>query len=242
MPSRGNTTCVPAPTIGGCRWWSDRTSTSTRCAGSSATATRTGWSGSTKSGSETRTRKRGSRCSTSGTRPTRAGSSSTATLRGKGRTTSAAVTDYVQISNDPRLKRLGRTVHYPTANPPIADRFATANAMFATAAGVRRMFVDPACRYLIQDLEVPRVQAGHAGAGRHARRRTHLRRHELRRIQSVPHSPGHGRDRGRHHPAGVNELPVVSCQLSGRSRRVGQAVNHKNVGITTTAARPHPRS
>jgi len=79
---------------------------------------------------------------------------------GRGRTTSAAASDYVQIANDLRLQRLGRTVHYLTANPPLADRFAAANAMFATAAGVRRMFVDPECRHLIRDLEVRAYKPG----------------------------------------------------------------------------------
>ena len=79
---------------------------------------------------------------------------------GKGRTTSAAATDYVQIANDARFQRLRRTIHYPSANPAIADRFASTNAMFVTAAGVRRMFIDPACRRLIQDLEVRSYRPG----------------------------------------------------------------------------------
>jgi hypothetical protein len=71
----------------------------------------------------------------------------------KQRKTSAHTTDYVQIFNDPRFTRAGRTVHYPEANPPTADRFAATNAMFCNADGVHRMFVDPRCKRLIQDLE-----------------------------------------------------------------------------------------
>jgi len=72
---------------------------------------------------------------------------------GAARKTAAAETDYAQILNDERFKRLGRTVHYPPTNPPIADRFAACNAMLLNAAGERRMFIDPGCVNLIADLE-----------------------------------------------------------------------------------------
>jgi len=72
---------------------------------------------------------------------------------GAARKTAAAATDYAQILNDERFKRLGRTVHYPPANPPIADRFAACNAMLLNAQGERRMFIDPSCVNLIADLE-----------------------------------------------------------------------------------------
>jgi len=78
----------------------------------------------------------------------------------RGRSTSAAASDYMQILNDPRFQRLGRTVHYPATNPPTADRFAACNAMFENAAGERRMFIDPACKQLIEDLEVRAYKPG----------------------------------------------------------------------------------
>lgn len=68
------------------------------------------------------------------------------------RKTSASESDYAQIFNDDRFKALGRTVHYPRANPGVDDRFAACNAMFQNAAGDRRMFVSPVCIHLIEDL------------------------------------------------------------------------------------------
>ncbi len=72
---------------------------------------------------------------------------------GRARKTSASLSDYQQILEHPEFKRMGRTVHYPRSNPVVADRFAACNAMFANAAGDRRMFVDPRCKRLIADLE-----------------------------------------------------------------------------------------
>jgi hypothetical protein len=69
------------------------------------------------------------------------------------RHTSAAQSDYLLILNDERFKRMGRTVHFPKANPDVDDRFAACNAMFCNAAGDRRMFVDPRCVHLIEDIE-----------------------------------------------------------------------------------------
>ena len=69
------------------------------------------------------------------------------------RNTRASQTDYAFILNDSQFKKMGRTVHFPSANPPVQDRFAACNAMFLNAAGERRMFVDPRCKHLIEDLE-----------------------------------------------------------------------------------------
>lgn len=69
------------------------------------------------------------------------------------RKTSARATDYQQIANDGKLRRMGRTLHVPPGNPPVEDRFAACNAMLCNAAGDRRMFVDPRCKRLIADLE-----------------------------------------------------------------------------------------
>lgn len=76
------------------------------------------------------------------------------------RKTSASESDYQQIYNDLRFKQLGRTIHYPKGNPPVADRFAACNAMFLTAEGRRRMFIDSRCKYLIVDLEARYYKVG----------------------------------------------------------------------------------
>jgi len=72
---------------------------------------------------------------------------------GRARNTRASDSDYIQIKSDPRFIEMGRTCHYPKANPVRADRFAACNAMFRSAAGDRRCFVDPGCENLITDLE-----------------------------------------------------------------------------------------
>ncbi|HUT93814.1 MAG TPA: hypothetical protein VMY37_30405 [Thermoguttaceae bacterium] len=79
---------------------------------------------------------------------------------GRARKTSASATDYLQIANDSRFTNRGRTIHFPDANPAVADRFASCNAMFCNAAGNRRMFIDPNCRHLIRDLEVRGYKPG----------------------------------------------------------------------------------
>lgn len=71
----------------------------------------------------------------------------------RGRHTSAYVTDYNHISQDIRLKKLGRTMHYIRSNPSVADRFATTNARICSGDGVRRVFIDQKCEHLILDLE-----------------------------------------------------------------------------------------
>lgn len=70
---------------------------------------------------------------------------------GRARKTSASLSDYLQIRNDDRFK--GRKIFYPKANPPVADRFASCNALFESADGRRRFFVHPRCKHLIEDLE-----------------------------------------------------------------------------------------
>jgi len=69
------------------------------------------------------------------------------------RKTSASLSDYKQILSDPRFIKVGRTVHYPSANPPRRDRFAACNAMFCNAASIYRMHVDMRCENLITDLK-----------------------------------------------------------------------------------------
>lgn len=70
---------------------------------------------------------------------------------GKHRKTSAATTDYLIIKNDTRFR--DASVHYPDRNPLLADRFAASNAAIRNAKGELRVFINPACRYLIRDLK-----------------------------------------------------------------------------------------
>ncbi len=72
---------------------------------------------------------------------------------GRARKTSASRSDYLIIHNDERFKELGRKVKYFKANPLIVNRFASCNAMFCTAGGTRKVFIDPCCKYLKTDLE-----------------------------------------------------------------------------------------
>jgi hypothetical protein len=69
------------------------------------------------------------------------------------RNTAAAASDYVQIANDERFKRAGRTMHYLRDNPPVEDRFSACNALLENAAGQRRMFIDPRCKHLLDDIQ-----------------------------------------------------------------------------------------
>jgi hypothetical protein len=78
----------------------------------------------------------------------------------KARKTSASLSDYRQILTSEKFKELGRTIHYPSANPPIYDRFAACNAMFCNAHGDCRMFVDAKCERLIDDLKARYYKAG----------------------------------------------------------------------------------
>jgi len=72
---------------------------------------------------------------------------------GAARSTKAALSDYQQIVNHPEFVKLGRTVHYPKANPPKLDRFAATNGALCAADGRRRLYIDPSCENLISDLE-----------------------------------------------------------------------------------------
>lgn len=71
---------------------------------------------------------------------------------GKARKTSASSSDYQLILNHPFFVKAGRTVHYPGANPKHPDRYATVNTALCTASGRRRLFIDPKCHKIIDDL------------------------------------------------------------------------------------------
>lgn len=79
---------------------------------------------------------------------------------GKNRHTSAAMSDYVHLASHDGLRAMGRTMHYTTANPAVADRFASCNARICNGAGQRNLFVDPSCTNLIRDLETRSYKLG----------------------------------------------------------------------------------
>lgn len=64
----------------------------------------------------------------------------------------ATLTDYLLILNDEKFKQMGRTVHYPSSNPVVADRFAATNALICSN-GVRRLFISDRaeCQPLVDD-------------------------------------------------------------------------------------------
>lgn len=72
---------------------------------------------------------------------------------GQQRKTSASESDYQQIMQDDRFVRAGRQVFYPRSNPGVENRFAATNALLCNAAGERRLYIDPRCKRLIDDLE-----------------------------------------------------------------------------------------
>jgi hypothetical protein len=65
--------------------------------------------------------------------------------------TSAAQSDYIQIGNDKRFQKV--KIYYPKANPQISDRYAAVNAMLCNANNQRRLFINPKCKNLRNDLE-----------------------------------------------------------------------------------------
>jgi hypothetical protein len=79
---------------------------------------------------------------------------------GKARKTSAAKTDRLLIEGHPAFIASGRTTHYLKSNPPVVDRIAACNVMLCNAAGDRRLFVDPRCARLIDDLESRHYKPG----------------------------------------------------------------------------------
>ena len=79
---------------------------------------------------------------------------------GQQRKTSASLTDYAHVFNDPRFLKAGRTLHYLTANPELKDRYSCCNALLCNAAGLRRAFIDPGCKHLIRDFESASYKPG----------------------------------------------------------------------------------
>jgi hypothetical protein len=79
---------------------------------------------------------------------------------GQQRKTSAQESDYELIRTDPRFLKAGRQVYYPRANPGVENRFASTNALLCNAAGQRRLYVDPRCKRLIDDLKARHYKPG----------------------------------------------------------------------------------
>ena len=76
--------------------------------------------------------------------------------------TSASPSDYAIIRQDGRFKGNGKkgvVITYPKSNPAIKDRLASCNAMLCNANDERRVFINPSCTHLIDDLEFRPVDA-----------------------------------------------------------------------------------
>ena len=69
---------------------------------------------------------------------------------GRRRQSSASSSDYKQIRND---KRFNARVRYEKANPSVKDRLAAVNCLLRNARGDVRLWVDPKCKHLLDDLE-----------------------------------------------------------------------------------------
>lgn len=76
------------------------------------------------------------------------------------RNTSASESDVAHITNDIRFKQMGRKVVYDSSHPLIKDRFAATNARLRLANGNVKLFVDPKCKHLIDDLNYRHYKQG----------------------------------------------------------------------------------
>ena len=76
------------------------------------------------------------------------------------RHTSASETDYQQILMDHRFAKLGRNVNYPSKNPGQVDRINSFNAYVLNAAQQRRIFIDPHCKHIIEDIKLAEYVKG----------------------------------------------------------------------------------
>lgn len=77
---------------------------------------------------------------------------------GRARKSNANVTDYQLIEQDTRFGK--KLVDYPSANPTVADRFAMTNALMCNANNQRRLFINPRCKHLIEDVETRAYKEG----------------------------------------------------------------------------------
>lgn len=76
----------------------------------------------------------------------------------RARKTSSTMSDFLIIRNDARFGE-GR-VFFPPKNPHIRDRVATVNRALKSASGVIRIFINPQCKRLINDLNSVSYQEG----------------------------------------------------------------------------------
>jgi hypothetical protein len=76
-----------------------------------------------------------------------------ATAQSNTRDRNASESDYITIKSDPRFVQLGRTVYYPPKQPHIKDRVMAVNAYVCVGKN-RRLFVDPSCKFLIEDFRM----------------------------------------------------------------------------------------
>ncbi len=79
---------------------------------------------------------------------------------GKARKSAAIMSDYAHITTNAALKAMGRTLHYPSSNPAVADRFAAMNARICAGDENRRVYIDAHCKHLITDLEIRAYKQG----------------------------------------------------------------------------------
>jgi hypothetical protein len=78
----------------------------------------------------------------------------------RARKTSATQSDYAHIWNDQRFQKARRTLHYPSGPAPVEDRYSAVNARLCNADETRRLFIDPRCTTLIEDLETCSYREG----------------------------------------------------------------------------------
>jgi len=68
------------------------------------------------------------------------------------RKSSAAFSDYLQVSQYPPFTGQNTSIAIPGRNPAILDRVATTNMMLRTSSNEVRCYIDPGCKALIKDL------------------------------------------------------------------------------------------
>jgi hypothetical protein len=76
----------------------------------------------------------------------------------RARKTSASKSDYLIIKNSEGFG--DKKVVFARRNPPVLDRYATVNAGLCNASGERRVFINPNCKHLINDMNVMSFKEG----------------------------------------------------------------------------------
>jgi hypothetical protein len=78
----------------------------------------------------------------------------------RARKTSATQSDYAHIHNDSRFQTARRTMNYASGPPAVEDRYSAVNARLCNAEETRRLFIDPRCTHLIEDMQMCAYKAG----------------------------------------------------------------------------------